>query len=282
MPHKRAKQSIRVKTRKEQGSELAPTAKDSIANEGIPKSAQRILNGFQIREDYKKRKMQGDGEEAKEGGKRRKTESAAEQLKILPGESIQHFNRRVEDDLRPLVKTAMESGRAVVRKVIRDEIEAKQAAKDKKGKGKATAAESSSEPIAKSKSKSSKTAETDADVVPSKKSKKSTSAAATTPTPAASKHDGRPKDFVAASTSAPKRLNDIAMAPPELKKLSAKGGASTSFKLGKVTEAASAKSDVVSMAQKALMEQERENAIRRYREMKVAKNTNTNTKGAND
>ncbi|KAF6759157.1 hypothetical protein DFP72DRAFT_793758, partial [Ephemerocybe angulata] len=271
MPHKRAKQSIRVKTRKEQGSELAPTAKDSIANEGIPKSAQRILNGFQIREDYKKRKMQGDGEEAKEGGKRRKTESAAEQLKILPGESIQHFNRRVEDDLRPLVKTAMESGRAVVRKVIRDEIEAKQAAKDKKGKGKDTAAESSSEPIAKSKSKSSKTAETDADVVPSKKSKKSTSAAATTPTPAASKHDGRPKDFVAASTSAPKRLNDIAMAPPELKRLSAKGGASTSFKLGKVTEAASAKSDVVSMAQKALMEQERENAIRRYREMKAAK-----------
>ena len=76
---------------KERGSDIAPS-KDSIANEGIPKSAARVLNALKIREDFKrKRKAQEEAQEGK--AKRRKMGPGSEQLKILPGESIQHFNK---------------------------------------------------------------------------------------------------------------------------------------------------------------------------------------------
>ena len=81
-----------------------------------------------------------------------------------------------------------------------------------------------------------------------------------------------PRDFEKVDTSAPKRLNDIAEAPPELKKLprkakklAAMGGAA------KGSGASSLKEGVLSMAQKARMEEERERAIRLYREMKKGK-----------
>ena len=70
-------------------------------------------------------------------------------------------------------------------------------------------------------------------------------------------------DFEKASTSAPKSVNDIVQAPPQISHLprNAKKIVATSGK-GK-------KSDmVISMAQKASMEAERENAIQRYRELK--------------
>ncbi|TEB27376.1 hypothetical protein FA13DRAFT_1794781 [Coprinellus micaceus] len=250
MPHKRPKQSVRVRAQKEQGSDIAPS-KDSIANEGIPKSAARVLNALKIRGDFKK-KRKAQEEAGEERSKRRKTGSGSEQLKILPGESIQHFNKRVEDDLRPLVKNAMESGRAVARKAQREEEEAK---KDRKGKSKATP--SSPEPLPKSKHKPPSTA----DAVGAQDSK-----------PTSSAKPRKEKDFASAATSAPKRLNDIVQAPPELKKPVVKGAAtSTGFKLGKLSASASSKSDVLSMAQKAMMEQEREKAIKRYREMKAAR-----------
>ncbi|EAU80863.1 hypothetical protein CC1G_03039 [Coprinopsis cinerea okayama7 len=226
MPHKKAKRSARTQDKAQKGTDWAP-GKDSIANEAIPKSAQRILNAVQIREEFKarKRKLEEEQEAKANAKKRKKTE-----LKILPGESIQHFNRRVEDDLRPLVKSAMESGRAVVRKALREEQERKKA---------------------KSKSKSkSKTPEPSEPPTPK-------------PAPPKDKHADRPKEFAVASTSAPKRLNDIAQAPPELKKLprgadKLVGGTSSSKTDG-----------VLSMAQKAMMEQERLKAIARYRELKA-------------
>lgn len=68
----------------------------------------------------------------------------------------------------------------------------------------------------------------------------------------------RQQDFVPVNTSQPKRLNDIAQAPPEFKKLPR--GAS----------AFSSKKDAgLSMAQKLMMEKERENAIARYRALKA-------------
>ena len=72
-----------------------------------------------------------------------------------------------------------------------------------------------------------------------------------------------PTEFVKASTSVPKRVNDIVQAPPQIKHLprNAKKLVATSGK-GKKSEA------VVSMAQKARMEAERENVIQRYRELK--------------
>ena len=81
-----------------------------------------------------------------------------------------------------------------------------------------------------------------------------------------------PRDFEKVDTSAPKRLNDVAEAPPELKKLPRKakklaaiGGAA------KGSGASSLKEGVLSMAQKAMMEEERDRVIRLYREMKKGK-----------
>jgi hypothetical protein len=70
-------------------------------------------------------------------------------------------------------------------------------------------------------------------------------------------------EFKKASTSAPKRVNDIVQAPPQIKHLprNAKKIVAASGK-GKKSDA------VVSMAQKAMMEAERENVIQRYRELK--------------
>ncbi len=82
------------------------------------------------------------------------------------------------------------------------------------------------------------------------------------------KHADRPKDFVQLSTSAPKRLNDIAQAPPE-------------FKLKKVTKTVvpefNKHSGVLSMAQKAMMEAEREKAIARYRQIKADRKADAET-----
>lgn len=70
-------------------------------------------------------------------------------------------------------------------------------------------------------------------------------------------------DFAKAPTSTPKSVNDIVQAPPQIKHLprNAKKIVAASEK-GKKADA------VVSMAQKAMMEAERENAIQRYRELK--------------
>ena len=60
------------------------------------------------------------------------------------------------------------------------------------------------------------------------------------------------------------------MAPPELKKLP-RGAAKQHSSAGGKAKAAAAAAGVLSMAQRAMMEVERENAIRRYREMKERK-----------
>lgn len=71
-------------------------------------------------------------------------------------------------------------------------------------------------------------------------------------------------EFAKTSSATPKRLNDIAMEPPSLKKLP-RGAQKATAGGGKSNGA------VLSMAQKHMMEVERENAIRRYRAMKEAK-----------
>lgn len=83
----------------------------------------------------------------------------------------------------------------------------------------------------------------------------------------------KPADFERLSTSTPRRLNDIVQAPPELNKLprganqrpkpsnAAAGGEGT----------ATLRQGALSMAQKAMLEEERLKAIKRYREMKSAK-----------
>ena len=81
----------------------------------------------------------------------------------------------------------------------------------------------------------------------------------------------KPKDFERIETSVPKRLNDIVQAPPEIKKLPRKAKKLASERGQKEEGAKSLREGVMSMAQKAKMEEERERAIRLYREMKRGK-----------
>ncbi len=79
------------------GSDLAP-GHHSLENETIPKSVARVLNSLSVRQQWKtnKRKAEdGDNGEGKGKGKRRKTEDESAAPKILPGESLQHFNKCV-------------------------------------------------------------------------------------------------------------------------------------------------------------------------------------------
>ena len=139
--------------------------------------------------------------------------------------------------MRPLVKSAVESSRAITRNKARAEkvayAEAKKAAKLKR--------------------KGQSTEETTRDRSPPPP-----------PPPRIdddSKHTGRPKEFQVASSSVPRRLNDIAKAPPEFKKLPR--GASSSNTITGRTDG------VLSMSQKLMMEQERTMVIARYRELKA-------------
>ena len=138
--------------------------------------------------------------------------------------------------MRPLVKSAVESSRAITRNKARAEkvayAEAKKAAKLKR--------------------KSQSTEETTRDISPP-------------PPPRIdddNKHAGRPKEFQVASSSVPRRLNDIANAPPEFKKLP-RGASSSSNTITGRTDG------VLSMSQKLMMEQERTMVIARYRELKA-------------
>lgn len=125
--------------------------------------------------------------------------------------------------MRHLVKNAVQSSLATTRKAKAEEIE-----KRKEKKKKAAAPERSPSP--------------------------------SPPPPPPSKHAGRPKEFELLSTSAPRRLNDIAQAPPEL---SLKKAPKTVIGDGRKN------AGVLSMAQKAMMEDEREKAIARYRQLKA-------------
>ncbi|KXN85071.1 hypothetical protein AN958_11744 [Leucoagaricus sp. SymC.cos] len=238
MPHKKAKRSVREGQRKLQGSDLAPD-KDSIGNETIPKSVSRVLNAFQIREDYKKkRKLEQDGGDEKSAKRRRKTDDF--ELKIKPGESIQHFYRRVEDDLRPVVRSAVQTSKAVERKARKSMLESKKNV--------------ASGPISKTtKSNARHAPRGQSPPPPSGPDRKA---------PIRDKDHEQPKEFEILSTSAPRRLNDIAQAPPEIKK-TPRGV--------RHTGSGAKREGVLSMAQKSMMEQEREKAIARYRLLKASR-----------
>jgi hypothetical protein len=133
--------------------------------------------------------------------------------------------------MRPLVKSAMQSSSAQARKVKKSELDAKSKPKSKNAASSADEERRSSPP----------------------------------PDPI-SKHDGRPTEFQKSSTSAPRRLNDIAQAPPEFKQVP-RGGKDGADK----TKATSGREGVLSMKQKLMMEEEREKAIARYRALKERK-----------
>ncbi len=70
-------------------------------NEGIPKSAARVLNAAKIREDWRSKRKRQETDSGKHKNKQRKVHSGDDKdsaslgtgWKIQPGEPIQHFNR---------------------------------------------------------------------------------------------------------------------------------------------------------------------------------------------
>lgn len=190
MPHKRAKRSLRTPT-------ISDNAPDSQDND-MPKSMARVLNAQKIRSDWKAKKRSAEDTGKETTLKKRKIEN---KVSIKPGESLGHFNRRVEDDMRSAVRAATKSSNATTRKAKRTETEQEPRTKNKEAH----------------------------------------------------------KEF---ATAAPKKLNDVAQAPPELK-----------FKpRGKVTNK---KEGALSMAQQQMMEMEREKAIARYRQLKAEREGKT-------
>jgi hypothetical protein len=141
--------------------------------------------------------------------------------------------RRVENDLRPLVKSAVQASLAVTSNKAKTEKEAHTEAK-KAGHGSGQTKNIQS------------MEETARDI---------------SPPPRIDKHAGCPKEFQSVSSSAPRRLNDIAKAPPEFKKFP-RGASSSSTITGRADS-------VLSMLQKLMMDQERIKAIARYRELKA-------------
>ncbi|KAH9029535.1 hypothetical protein EDB84DRAFT_1496102 [Lactarius hengduanensis] len=252
MPHKRAKRSAREQQRKERGADLAPPGAGSsttLSTEGIPKSISRVLDAAKIRTEYRQKKRarqleegthdgdDGDSAPTLAKGKKRRRVAAdsgagkSSTIEIQPGESLKHFNRRVEDHMRPLVRSAMLASAATERKE-RKAVTVNGTPRESKARSSVGKAEG-------------------------------------TPSIAAGgdKHRDRPKEFATISSARPRRLNDIATAPPELKKLPRRRASDLGAKHARTKAVGS----VLSMAQRAMMETERENAIRRYREMKERK-----------
>jgi len=226
MPHQKTNKPQRSEGLRKT-SDLAP-GKELLKNEAIPKSAARVLNAQKIRDDYRKKRKPEDSGRDEPSSKRRKQEIAAHARKagkvslvIQPGESLQHFNRRVEDDLRPLVTSAMKTARSVERNAAKQESMARSASKSKN--------------IAIKRVDKIDTLQDnrDEDVFP-----------ALPPSP---------KNF---ATALPKRLNDVAQAPPEFKELP--------------RGASSKKGDILPMSQKLRMEKERDKVIQRYRELRAS------------
>lgn len=145
--------------------------------------------------------------------------------------------------MRPLVRIAVQSSLAVARNAKKQEL---------------------SEKAAKAKAQTIKTK-------PKHDSEPDRSQSYHSPPPQGLKPTDRPTEFQSLSSSAPRRLNDIAQAPPELTRLP-RGAAAKASSSGNRDK----RDSVLSMAQKAMMAQERERAISHYRQLKASRRKDSN------
>ncbi|KAL5485304.1 hypothetical protein ACEPAI_7946 [Sanghuangporus weigelae] len=252
MPHKRAKRSVREKAKAERKQDLPPSESSFNLND-IPKSMARVLNAEMVQGAWKekKRSMEGEGDRAG-GGKKRKIASASSktEIKIKPGESLRHFKQRVEDDMRPIIRSAMKNTTSLSKqKLKQSQKDAEELANERrKGKGVSEHDEADSEDVSSHRRQG-------------KRKDRS-------PSP----------DFLRVSSSAPRRLNDVVQGPPELKpaprlkRLAEKSQKKKAQdRQGSAIEDEEGDGGVITLQQKRMMELEREKAINRYRALKEAK-----------
>lgn len=99
------------------GHNLAPSdaSLGSSYVDDTPKGAARILNSLKVRQEYREKKKSHAAPAAggSTKGKRPQDPSAKHGLpKIIPGESLGDFNRRLEEHMRPAVTQAMRDANA--------------------------------------------------------------------------------------------------------------------------------------------------------------------------
>jgi len=86
------------------------------------------------------------------------------------------------------------------------------------------------------------------------------------------RHVSRPKEFARTSTAAPRRLNDIAQAPPELSSFARRPSSSlTLTRPGKAAPKSTKASSVLSPAEQLQMATTHEAAVAHYRELKAVR-----------
>ncbi|GAA6051367.1 hypothetical protein JCM3770_004505 [Rhodotorula araucariae] len=163
MPHKRAKRSVRLDRASTRGLDNPPTAADSLlpiqtipgdgahdqpadaegekrsnkrrkkggqgvggdALAGASKSAFRVINAAKLRDEYHAQKKRKHEEEIK--GKNPNQQKKPATIAPLPYESLGSFNRRVEQEMRGTVRSAIQAAGSTAQK-----------RKDRKGKAKKT------------------------------------------------------------------------------------------------------------------------------------------------
>ncbi|GAA6013002.1 hypothetical protein JCM10207_008409 [Rhodosporidiobolus poonsookiae] len=318
MPHKRAKRSIRLANSEARGTDNPPTAADSLLPitttgrdgsvkedtgegaqkkkrrkgaagggqqdmGGVSKSAYRIINAVALREAHHAKKKRKLEDEEKSTNPNQKKKPA---LTPLPYESLSSFNRRVEQEMRSSVRSA-----------IKDAGSTAQKKKDRKGKAKKTDDDDEEDE--------------DEDAQPHKGGKPPSKKPKPTPEEsldpfAPAKLQRQQREDEAAATGAGRnrtgktefdtasqrrRIDDVVQAPPTLaqparKGLLAKvlgpGGAASAgvssegtpaggFRLSSAEAPVGSSRLPVNAAMKAMLDAERERAVKMYRELKEKK-----------
>ncbi|BGP24377.1 hypothetical protein Rt10032_c03g1502 [Rhodotorula toruloides] len=241
---------------------------------GMSKSAFRILNAAKLRDEYHAKKKRKVEEETKGKNPNQKKKPSA--IQPLPYESLSSFNHRVEQEMRHSVRTA-----------IKDASHTAQKRKDRKGKAKQTGDEEEEEeeeeagvdkngkPVAK---KAKPTPEESLDPFARPKAQREQQQLEQ-----AKNRSGR-TEFAAADLR--RRIDDVVQAPPTLADPARKGlmqkvlgpggaaacgmtseGPGTSKLAGPDTPVSSSRLPI-NPAMKAMLDAERERAVKMYRQLK--------------
>ncbi|KAH8928233.1 hypothetical protein BT69DRAFT_1329768 [Atractiella rhizophila] len=134
MPHKRAKKSLRDANKLSAGHDLAPSSSALKGQEGLSKTASRILNAEAVQRSYneKKRKRAGDTASAAVAGN---GERSSKRPKLDPNESLKSFYTRVESTYRTStreeIKKVSNRGKKE-RRAVKAEIKKKEEEEERK------------------------------------------------------------------------------------------------------------------------------------------------------
>jgi len=295
-----AKRSVRESEKEKKGRDLPPqthTGSSGYTDNDTPKGATRILNAMGVQQAYhERRRAETDGSFGSRSKGKGKASNQSQSLrngggkqalKIMPGETLGQFNRRLEDHMRPVVSQAIKDAAAKQaqqekeiwqeKKKRREEAKAAKKAKEAKEAEEAEEEGGRKRRRRMPKEEDKSDGESETEEVPNKRRKEGATvekaAAATKPTmaatakakPSATQSSTSDTSLGFAPMPRPLPLHDIAMAPPILPGLrkSKQPAATGHFAVTGRTP--------LTAGQKRLMEEERERVVARYREMKEAK-----------